>query len=219
MARRDNGNDDDFERSCSISQDNESSIETGDHEGGGLLGINNLIVGLDNLSLIDNLLCGSNVLNDLNIAVLGSVDDDDDDDDDGDSEVECSVEQDNESEIETGDSEMGGLISLNNVGVNANNVSALDNALCGSNVANDANVAVLGSVDDDDDDDGRGDSDVECSIEQDNDSEIETGDAGLFGLIGLNNVVAGINNLGLLGNVGCGANILNGLDVAILGRA
>ncbi len=220
------GGDEERTRGCSADHENDSENEIGDSDqDGGLLGLIGLgAVGLNGTSigLLDNLLCGSSLLNDLDIAILGETDDDGRGGD-RESEVECSADHENDSENEIGDSDQdGGLLSLVQLGSVASNglsLSALNNALCGADVLNDADIAVLGETDDDDDGGDR-ESEVECSADHENSSENEIGDAdqdlGLLNLIGLNSLGLNGTSAGLLGNVGCGSSIGNGLDIAIL---
>src|SRR5688572_24867788 len=81
------------------------------------------------------------------IAILGETDDDDGRGGDRESEVECSADHRNDSENSIGDSDQeGGLLSLVQIGSIASNglsLSALNNALCGADVLNDADVAIL----------------------------------------------------------------------------
>jgi hypothetical protein len=225
-AFADRGGDGDEERSrgCSADHENSSENEIGDSDqDGGLLGLIGLgSVGLNGTSigLLDNLLCGSSLLNDLNLAILGEVDDDDEGD--RESEVECSANHENSSENSIGDSEQSGgllsLIQLGSVGSNGLSLGALNNLLCGADVLNDLNVAILGEVDDDDE--GDRESEVTCSADHENSSDNSVGDAdqglGLLSLLGLNSLNLNGTSAGLLGNVGCGSSIGNGIDIAIL---
>lgn len=229
-AFADRGGDSDSEssRECSADHSNESENEIGDsdQDGGllGLIGLGSLGLQGTSVGLLDNLLCGSNLLNDLDIAVLGETDDDDGDGD-SESEVECSADHDNSSENEIGDAEQEGgllgLVSLNSIGIQGLSLSGLNNALCGANVLNDADIAILGETDDDGD--GDSDSEVECSADHSNESENSIGDAdqdlGILSVLGLNSLGLQGTSAGLLGNVGCGSNILNNLDLNILGRS
>ena len=55
-----------------------------------------------------------------------------------------SGEQENESDNATGASVMGGLLNLNNLALQGDNVAVLSNGLCGSIFLNDLLVSVLG---------------------------------------------------------------------------
>ncbi len=222
------GGDEERTRGCSADMENDSENSIGDSDqDGGLLGLIGLgAVGLNGTSigLLDNLLCGSSLLNSLDLAVLGSTGDDDDEGGDRESEVNCSADHENSSENEIGDSEQeGGLLSLvqlGSVGSNGLSLSALNNLLCGADVLNNLDLAVLGSTGDDDDEGGDRDSEVNCSAVHDNSADNSIGDAdqslGLLNLIGLNSLGLNGTSAGLLGNVGCGSSIGNDADIAIL---
>ena len=215
---------------CTASQDNSSDNETGDAGQGGLINLNNLAVQGNNIGVGSNLLCGGNFLNDIVAGVLGSakgghgghgggVDDG------------CTTDMDNDSDNETGDTVQGGLLGVNNIGVQGNNIDALGNALCSGNFLNDLTAGILGHAEQGDDhrrgrdrdhDFGaahRGDSDhdASCSSDMDNSSENETGDALMGGLLNLNNLAVQGNNVGVLSNGLCGAIFLNDVLVSVLG--
>jgi hypothetical protein len=137
---------------CTTDQGNESVNETGDSlQGGQVLNLNNIALQGNNLDVAGNALCDGNFLNDLTVGILGGAlgggEDDGDDGDDGDaSAAECSTSQDASSENSTGESVMGGLLNLNNLALQGNNVAVLSNGLCGSIFLNDLLVSILGIV-------------------------------------------------------------------------
>lgn len=206
-------------RSCSTEQDNSSENSTGGSSQSGLININNVGLQGNNLDVLGNLLCQGVFLNDIVAAVLGTATGaENDGDGDGARRSGCSTDQDADSENSTGDSEQSGLVNLNNVALQGNNLDVLGNALCSGNFLNGLTAAVLGTATaaEDSDDDGR--RRVECTSEQDADSDNDTGESGMGGLVNLNNVALQGNNIGVLGNGLCGSDFLNGLVVSILGR-
>ncbi len=74
-------------------------------------------------------------------------DGDHDNGDDGDHEADsCSVRQDNDSDNATGASTQSGLINLNNIALQGNNLDVAGNLLCQADFLNDITVAVLGTA-------------------------------------------------------------------------
>jgi hypothetical protein len=204
------GHDDD-DAECSSSQENESDSETGDSKQGGLLNLNNVAVQGNNIGVGGNALCGSSFLNDVVAGILGSAEGGDGDHSDEGGADGCTTEQDNDSDNETGDSAESGLL-------NVNNIDALGNALCDSNFLNGLTAAILGSAEQGDDDGRHGDDDAaECSTEQENESDNETGDSVMGGLLNLNNLAVQGNNVGVLSNGLCGSIFLNDVLVSVLG--
>jgi hypothetical protein len=136
----------DAEPECSVEQTNDSTNSTGTNEQAGLINVNNLVLQGINLDILGNGLCGSNFLNDLTVGILGSgYVGDGDDADDAAVSAECSTEQDNTSDNETGTSVVtGGLLNLNNIALQGDNVAVLSNGLCGSIFLNDILVSILG---------------------------------------------------------------------------
>lgn len=202
---------------CSTEMSNDSDNSTGDSEQSGLININNIGLQGLNLDLLGNLLCQGVFLNDLVAGVLGSAEGGDGG---GGSEGEsgCSTSQENESENETGESEQSGLVNLNNVVLQGNNLDVLGNLLCGGNFLNGLTAAVLGSAENDGGGDGY-ETEAECATDQDNDSDNDTGESDQDGLVNGNNVGLQGNNLDVLGNALCAGNFLNGLTAAVLGSA
>jgi hypothetical protein len=153
----DDGADDaDDDGSCTTEMENTSTNETGNSDQDGLINVNNIALQGLNLDLLGNALCGADFLNDLNLAVVGAILGDDDGDDDASvasesaespivgGDVLCSTEMENSSDNDTGDSEMGGLLNLNNIVLQGDNVPVLSNGLCGSIFLNDILVSILG---------------------------------------------------------------------------
>jgi hypothetical protein len=154
--------DGDGDGSCTVTQENGSTNSTGNSTQSGLININNVALQGLNLDLLGNVLCQADFLNDLNVAVLGDIlnlDGDDDDDAAAASPVmmipdndpagilqgACSTEMDNDSDNDTGTSVvLGGLLNLNNLALQGNNVAVLSNGLCGSIFLNDILVSILG---------------------------------------------------------------------------
>lgn len=207
--------------SCSTSQSNESSNSTGDTSQSGLININNIGIQGNNLDVLGNLLCHGVFLNDIVAGVLGFAEGGDHDgDDDGDG-AGCSASQDNDSDNETGDAEQQGLVNLNNVAVQGNNIGVGSNLLCGGNFLNDLVAGILGgAVGGDGDFSDDGGADDGCSVEMDNGSDNETGDTLSGGTVAnVNNVAVQGNNIDVLGNALCDSNFLNGLTGGILGFA
>ena len=124
--------DDDGEGSCVVKS--ESDNETGDQRG--LVNVGTIDLGLNNVA--GNLLCQSDVANGLTAAVLGTAIGGDSSDDDGEGTCKATSDSDNE----TGDQR--GLVNVGTVDAGLDNVAA--NALCQSDVLNDATVAVLGTA-------------------------------------------------------------------------
>jgi Leucine-rich repeat (LRR) protein len=133
---------------CTTDQSTDSTNETGDTLQGGLANVNNIAVQGNNIDALGNALCDGNFLNGLTAGILGTaIQGDDDGDDDGDDEAaDCATSQENGSENATGDTLMGGLLNLNNLAVQGNNVAVLSNGLCGSVFLNDVLVSILGIV-------------------------------------------------------------------------
>jgi hypothetical protein len=136
---------------CETEQENTSDNSTGGSAQDGLVNVNNIALQGLNLDVLGNALCDANFLNDVTAGILGVAiggDDDGDDGDDGDDDdaeaAECATEQENGSTNETGASVMGGLLNLNNLALQGDNVAVLSNGLCGSIFLNDVLVAVLG---------------------------------------------------------------------------
>jgi hypothetical protein len=141
---------------CETEQENDSDNSTGGSAQDGLLNVNNIALQGLNLDVLGNGLCDADFLNDLIAGILGSAiggdgdgDDDgdgdgDDGDDDGDDAAECETEQEDDSDNETGASVMGGLLNLNNLALQGDNVAVLSNGLCGSIFLNDLLGSVLG---------------------------------------------------------------------------
>ena len=67
----------------------------------------------------------------------------DHDDDEADS---CSVRQDNDSDNSTGETSQSGLININNIALQGNNLDVAGNLLCQADFLNDLTVAVLGTA-------------------------------------------------------------------------
>ena len=215
----DEGEGDDEAAACSTSQDNGSDNETGDSGQGGLVNLNNIVLQGDNLDVAGNLLCGGNFLNDIVAGVLGSAEGGDHDGDGDGGASGCTTDQDNDSDNETGDSAQGGLVNGNNVALQGLNLDVLGNALCDANFLNGLTAAILGSAEQGDGD-GHGDDDAEsaeCATTQDNDSENETGDSIMGGLLNLNNIALQGDNVAVLSNGLCGSIFLNDLLVSVLG--
>ena len=222
LAQRDGGHEEpeaEVADSCSTSQDNDSDNSTGDSEQSGLLNINNIALQGLNIDVLGNLLCQGVFLNDVVAGVLGFAEGGDDHgDDDGDA-AGCSTSQENGSDNETGDSGQGGLVNLNNVVLQGDNLDVAGNLLCGADFLNDIVAGVLGSAEGGDHN-GDGDGGASgCTTDQDNDSDNETGDSEQGGLVNGNNVALQGLNLDVLGNALCDANFLNGLTAGILGVA
>lgn len=140
---------------CTTDQDNESESSTGDSYQDGAVNANNVAVQGNNIDALGNALCDGNFLNGLTAAVLGTARQGDGHHDghhDGDHDghhsrpAECATDQDADSDNKTGDSVMGGLLNLNNLAVQGNNVAVLSNGLCGSIFLNDVLVSVLGVI-------------------------------------------------------------------------
>jgi Leucine-rich repeat (LRR) protein len=131
---------------CTTDQSTDSTNETGESlQGGMLANVNNIAVQGNNIDALGNALCGADFLNGLTAGILGgAVQGDDGGDDDGDASAECTTDMGNGSENSTGDSLLGGLLNLNNLAVQGNNVEVLGNGLCGSIFLNDVLVSVLG---------------------------------------------------------------------------
>jgi hypothetical protein len=222
---------------CTSSMENESDNSTGDSEQNGLVNANNVAVQGNNIGVGGNALCGSNFLNDVVAGVLGFAQGGDRDFSDEGGADGCSVDMENESDNETGDSLQGGLVAnVNNVAVQGNNIDALGNALCGSNFLNDLTAGILGGAFGDDDGhhghhgdhDGHhdgfrsserhdDDASASCSSDMENESDNATGDSLLGGLLNLGNIAAQGNNIGVLGNGLCGSIFLNDVLVSVLG--
>ena len=219
---------------CSTSQDNSSENETGDAGQHGLVNLNNVALQGNNLGVGGNLLCGGNFLNDVVAGILGFAEGGDGDHDGGGADDGCSTDMTNDSENETGETIQGGLIGVNNIGVQGNNIDALGNALCSGNFLNGLTAGILGHAEQGDDDGdhhrgrdrdrhfgaaGRGDRDHDaaCSTDMDNSSENETGDSLMGGLLNLNNLAVQGNNIGVLSNGLCGSIFLNDVLVSVLG--
>ncbi|MGH9002060.1 MAG: hypothetical protein ACRDYV_02915 [Acidimicrobiia bacterium] len=224
LAQR-GGEDPDHEAadSCSTSMDNESNNSTGDSQQSGLININNIGLMGNNLDVLGNLLCHGVFLNDIVAGVLGFAEGGDHDGHGGGGgDDSCSTSMENESDNETGDSRQSGLLNLNNVAVQGNNIGVGGNALCGSNFANDVVAGILGFAEGGDHDGhggGHGGDDG-CSTSMDNGSDNETGEAIENGqVLNVNNVAVQGNNIGALGNTLCDGNFLNGLTGGILGGA
>jgi len=221
LAQRNGDHEAERADSCSTSQENESTNSTGDSSQSGLINLNNIAVQGNNLDVLGNLLCSGVFLNDVVAGVLGFAEGGDSDGrGHGGDDADCSSSQENESDNETGDSEQQGLLNLNNVAVQGNNIGVGGNALCGSNFLNDVVASVLGTaIGGDGNASGRGGADG-CTTEQDNDSENETGDSLQGGtVLNVNNIGVQGNNIDALGNGLCDANFLNGLTGGILGNA
>jgi hypothetical protein len=139
----DEGDGDGGASGCETEQSNDSTNETGDSLQGGLANVNNVALQGLNLDLLGNALCDGNFLNGLTAGILGTAIGGDDDGD-GDASADCGTEQENESDNATGDSVMGGLLNLNNLALQGDNVAVLSNGLCGSIFLNDLLVSVLG---------------------------------------------------------------------------
>lgn len=205
---------------CSTTQENESSNSTGDSSQSGLLNINNIGVQGNNLDVLGNLLCHGVFLNDVVAGILGFAEGDDDGDDDGDGDAAgCATSQENSSDNSTGESEQGGLLNLNNLAVQGNNIGVGGNALCGSSFLNDVVAGILGFAEGGDDDASDEGGAEGCTTDQSNESTNETGDAELGGLINANNVAVQGDNIDALGNALCDGNFLNDLTAGILGGA
>ena len=141
---------------CTTEADNDSDNSTGDSiQGGTVANVNNVGVQGNNIDVLGNGLCNSSFLNGLTAGILGGAFQGDDDRHDRDHDgfrksgrdhdaANCSVDMDNGSDNETGDSLLGGLLNLNNLAVQGNNVEVLGNGLCGSIFLNDVLVSVLG---------------------------------------------------------------------------
>lgn len=141
---------------CTTEADNDSDNETGDSiQGGTVANVNNVAVQGNNIDVLGNALCDSNFLNGLTAGILGGAFQGDNDGHDRDHDgfrksdrdhdaANCSVDMDNGSDNDTGDSLLGGLLNLNNLAVQGNNVEVLGNGLCGSIFLNDVLVSVLG---------------------------------------------------------------------------
>jgi hypothetical protein len=219
-ARR-GSDDDDRARSssCSSTQSNGSENSTGDVEQSGLINLGQVNLQGLNLSILDNLLCQGDLLNNLTAGILGSARRDGDGGGDrrgGGSD--CSSEQDNDSENETGDVvQDSGLIGIGGVALQGDNIGALNNVLCGGDVANGLLAGVLGSAFGGS---GGWGGSSDCESSQENDSENETGDVIQgSGLLSLGGVALQGNNIGALNNLLCGSNILNDATAAVLGMA
>ncbi len=207
--------------SCSTTMENESSNSTGESSQSGLINLNNIGVQGNNLDVLGNLLCQGVFLNDVVAGVLGFAEGDDDGDDDGDGDAAgCNTSMENGSDNETGESEQGGLLNLNNVAVQGNNIGVGGNLLCGGNFLNDVVAGILGFAeggDGDFSDEGGADG---CTTDMANDSDSETGESEQGGLLAnVNNVAVQGNNIDALGNALCDGNFLNGLTAGILGGA
>lgn len=217
-ARR-GGNDDEpvSRSSCASTQTNGSENSTGDVEQSGLINLGQVNLQGLNLSLIDNLLCQGDILNGLTAGVLGRAVGGDSDDHDGRGGSACTSTQENDSENETGDVVQDGLIGVGGVALQGTNLGALNNALCGGDVANGLLAGVLGTA-------LGGDSHDHgfsgCESSQENDSENSTGDAvGLGGLLNVHGIALQGLNIGALNNLLCGGDVLNDATAAVLGLA
>ena len=136
---------------CKAKQSNDSENKIGETENSsaiGLVNLGNVALQGNNVSALDNTACGADVANDVNVAVLGGVEDEDGDSRDG--STSCKAKQGNDSDNRIGDSEnetgLLSLLNLNNVALQGNNISALSNLLCGADILNGLNVAVLGDI-------------------------------------------------------------------------
>lgn len=209
---------------CSTSQSNDSDNSTGTSEQSGLININNVALQGLNLDLLGNLLCQGVFLNDIVADVLGVVVDVDDDDADADADDDgsCTVEQENGSTNSTGNSDQDGLININNIALQGLNLDVAGNLLCQADFLNDLGVAVIGDILGDDDTDTDADDDAaatdsECSTEQENTSDNDTGTSVMGGLLNLNNIALQGDNVAVLSNGLCGSIFLNDILVSILG--
>jgi hypothetical protein len=215
-ARR--GGDSEAASSCSTSQSNDSENTTGDVEQSGLINVGGIALQGLNLSVIDNLLCHGDLLNNLTGGILGRAFGAESDDDDDDSEGSCGISQDNGSDNESGDTVQGGLINVGGIALQGTNLSALGNVGCGGDLVNGLLAGILGGAFG-----GGWSSDAmedSCNVSQENDSENETGDVvGLGGLLNVGGVALQGNNIGALDNLLCGSNILNDVTAAVLGIA
>jgi hypothetical protein len=133
----------------------------------------------------------------------------------------CSTSQTNDSTNSTGDSTQSGLININNIGVQGNNLDVLGNLLCHGVLLNDVVGGILGFAEGGDDDgDGDGDGDAAgCTSSMENGSDNSTGDSEQSGLVNGNNVAVQGNNIGVGGNALCGSNFANDVVAGILGSA
>jgi hypothetical protein len=131
----------------------------------------------------------------------------------------CSTSMSNDSTNSTGDSSQSGLININNVGVQGNNLDVLGNLLCQGVFLNDVVAGVLGFAEGGDNGGGHGGDDDGCSSSMDNDSDNSTGDSEQNGLVNANNVAVQGNNIGVGGNLLCGGNFLNDVVAGVLGTA
>jgi hypothetical protein len=129
----------------------------------------------------------------------------------------CSTSQSNDSTNSTGDSTQSGLLNINNIAVQGNNLDVLGNLLCHGVLLNDVVGGVLGFAEGGDDD-GDGDA-AGCTSEMENGSDNSTGDSEQSGLVNGNNVAVQGNNIGVGGNALCGSNFLNDVVAGILGSA
>jgi hypothetical protein len=218
FASRGNHHDSESASSCSSSQSNGSDNETGDVEQSGLINVGGIALQGLNLGILDNLLCHGDLLNSLTAGVLGRAFGAEADDDDDDAEGSCGMSQENDSENETGDVIQDGLINVGGIALQGTNLSALNNVLCGGNVANGLLAGILGGAFG-----GGFDADAaddSCNSSQDIDSENETGVVvGLGGLLNVGGIALQGNNIGALDNLLCGSNILNDVTAAVLGIA
>lgn len=215
----DDGDGDGDAAGCSSSQDNGSDNETGDSEQNGLINANNVAVQGNNIGVGGNLLCGGNFLNDVVAGVLGFAEGGDGDHSGDGGADGCTTDQSTDSTNETGETIQGGLVAnVNNVAVQGNNIDALGNALCDGNFLNGLTAGILGGAEQGDDDRHHdGDDASECSTNQENDSENETGDTLMGGLLNLNNLAVQGNNVAVLSNGLCGSIFLNDVLVSVLG--
>ncbi len=130
----------------------------------------------------------------------------------------CSTSQSNDSTNSTGDSVQSGLININNVGVQGNNLDVLGNLLCHGVLLNDVVGGILGFAEGGDDGHGDGDA-AGCTSSMENESDNSTGDSQQDGLVNANNVAVQGNNIGVGGNALCGSNFLNDVVAGVLGFA
>jgi hypothetical protein len=136
--------------SCNTAMDNSSTNGTGNSAQDGLINVNNIALQGINLDVLGNALCQADFLNDLNVAILGTILHPDGNDDvaaaggDSDDDGSCNTSMSNDSDNDTGTSVMGGLLNINNIALQGLNVPVLSNGLCGSIFLNDLLVSVLG---------------------------------------------------------------------------
>ena len=141
-----------------------------------------------------------------------------DHDHDAEAATSCTTSMSNDSDNSTGASSQSGLININNIGVQGNNLDVLGNLLCQGVFLNDVVAGVLGFARGGGGGGGHGDANG-CSTSMDNETENSTGDSEQNGLINANNVAVQGNNIGVGGNALCGGNLLNNLVAGVLGTA